>query len=61
MTYRSLTYVKDVSDKLEHAVRPRVRQADDNIKIALKANRNYKSMKSTTKDQPTEYHELAVT
>jgi hypothetical protein len=48
MTYRSLTYVKNVSDRIVLAVR----QADDSIKIALKANRNYKSMKSITKDQP---------
>jgi hypothetical protein len=45
--YKSLTFVKELSEKIVNVVK----NVDDNIKIALKANRNYRSIKSVTKDQ----------
>jgi hypothetical protein len=45
--YKSLTYVKQLSERIVNVVK----NVDNNIKIALKVNKNYKTIKSVTKDQ----------
>jgi hypothetical protein len=45
--YKSLTYIKGVSEKITNSVR----QVSNNVQIALKTNKNYQQIKSVTKDQ----------
>jgi hypothetical protein len=47
ITYKPLTYIKGVTEKIAGAVK----STNEKTKIAMKANRNYKSIKSVTKDQ----------